>query len=181
METYQTQNKEEFTDNQRLEGIRPMIYSILKGYGGLSREDRLDLLQEVMVYIWQHVIPSYDPERGTKFSSFTYRCAVNFINRKVKGITRDRVYNTDAIETFSNGESEKYDEDTIRKKERVNTLSQIVCSNSVLKHKERVVLTIMMDDPFVTQKKIAEIIGYSHPSAVSGDRDINYGGCNFLG
>jgi RNA polymerase sigma factor (sigma-70 family) len=145
-----------------------MIWSIIQGYSGLSPEDKQDLKQDVMVYIWNLVMEQYNPDKGAKFSSFAYRCAVNFINRKLYSRGRKNTTHQRALEVYKDKESEKNAEasEVVHDKLRV-VYDMIVRDDDALKPKEKAVILIMIDDPYITQKEIAEIMGYRHPSAIS--------------
>ena len=163
------QKKEPTTDqvNEILSGVSPMIWSILSGYGGLSNQDREDLKQEVLVYLWEHVLPQYTPGRA-KFSSFAYRCAVNFINRKLFSSNRKSNNVRVAIDRFQDILNDRNNQSNSPVEDKCKALEIIIRKkDGLLKPKEVVVLSLMRDNPYITQKDIAEIMGYNHPSAIS--------------
>jgi RNA polymerase sigma factor (sigma-70 family) len=145
-----------------------MIWSILQNYSGISKEDREDLKQEVMFYLWNHVMPQYDESKGAKFSSFAYRCAVNFINRKLYSSNRKRLTYTKTIETLRDTEKEYYEEECSITSEKIDMLKDLIDDdNGPFKDREKIVMIMMIDRPSITQKEIADTMGYRHPSAIS--------------
>lgn len=160
-------NPQTETVNQRLKGIEPMIWSILSGYGGLSNQDREDLKQDVLIYLWEHVLPQWEPERA-KWSSFAYRCSVNFINRRLFSRNRRERNVSVAVDRFQDIINDRKEEENSVCEQKTYILDIVIKKKSgVLKPKEIVVLSLMRDDPAITQKDIAEIMGYNHPSAIS--------------
>lgn len=154
--------------NEMLVGIEPMIWSILNSYKNLSHQDREDICQDVMIFIANKVIPAYDASKNTKFSSFAYRCILNFVNRYMNKRKRLAEYNHISAEIFYEKMNERKSHDTERARERIQVFEEMFNEERMeLKPKERVVIQMILDDPDITQREISEAMGYSHPSAVS--------------
>lgn len=156
------------SSEELLIGIEPMIWSILQNYVGILKEDKEDLKQEVMIYIWNKVIPQYDEERGAKFSSFAYRCVVNFVNRKLYTKNRKKINYTNAIDAIRNTRREFHEEEIGITAEKLKLLRELVSKEGgPFKEREKIVMTMMINRPSITQKEIADTLEYRHPSAVS--------------
>lgn len=155
---------------QMLEGVEAMIWSIISSFSGLSIEDKKDIKQDVMIYLYQKVIPKFDPSRGTKFSSFAYRCIVNYVRRHLVNCNRKRIFlDNAAVEHYERAQTADKKERIHYANERLDGLFNNVTSNPEceLKVKEKIVLLLMKANPGITQKEIADIMGYKHPSAIS--------------
>jgi RNA polymerase sigma factor (sigma-70 family) len=154
--------------NQILCGVEAMVWSILAGFHKLSHEDKEDLKSEIMIYLHRKILPKYDPTRNAKFSSFAYKCIVNFIKRKLfarkKRRKRQAVVHHTFQEDIDNEERHKALECA---QNRVVKLRDAISDGGVLKPKEMVVFFLMDHNPDLTQREIAEIVGYKHPSAIS--------------
>jgi len=147
-----------------------MIWSIISSFSGLSFEDKKDIKQDVMIYLFQKVIPKFDPSRGTKFSSFAYRCIVNYVRRHIVTANRKRIYlDNAAVEHYERSCISAKSERVYYANERLDGLFHNVTENPEceLRVKEKVVLLLMRSNPCITQKEIADIMGYKHPSAIS--------------
>lgn len=147
-----------------LRSIEPMIWSILTGYN-IPAQDKSDLKSEAMIHLWQKVIPRFDEDRGVKFSSFAYRCVVNFINKKLYTNARKNHLTDEMHSTFSFQEYISNDGALGQQLAHVDAL--IGDKASQLKPREIEVLTILRENPSMTQRDIAAKIGYRHPSSVS--------------
>ena len=150
-----------------LRGVEPMIWSILAKFNGLSKEDREDLKQEVMIHLWNKVIPKHDP-RISKLSSFIYRCATNFIIRKVRKMTRERESSSDAAFGFTERKMERLSSRAIdAAKDRLEHLTYLLEDGDLARAREAVVVELISGNPNITQREIADEMGYKHPSAIS--------------
>lgn len=163
-------NSKDLDPAQMLESVEAMIWSIISSFSGLSIEDKKDIKQDVMIYLYQKVIPKFDPSRGTKFSSFAYRCIVNYVRRHLVTANKKRVFlDNAAVEHYERSQLADKRERVHYANERLDGLFNNVTDNPEceLKVKEKVVLLLMRSNPGITQKEIADIMGYKHPSAIS--------------
>jgi RNA polymerase sigma factor (sigma-70 family) len=152
--------------NQILEDIHKMVWDIIHGYN-LSHDVKQDICQEAMIFLWQSIIPKYDETRGAKFSSFAYRCVVNFINKKIKILNRRRL-NTISVDSEKLEGMASYEHDVCFDDDPRGKLEELIDFNEgKMSEKEKTVLRLMRDVPHITQREIADIVGFKHPSAVS--------------
>ena len=152
-----------------LRSIEAMIWSIISSFHGLEHEDKNDLKQDVLLYVYSELMPKYESNRGAKFSSFAYKCIVNFIRR--------RMYMKKRMEmAFIASIPEYYDRfghgvktmSAVVATEKINALVELLKRrNHPFSVKERAVIAILHDNLDITQREVARIMGYSHPSAVS--------------
>lgn len=156
-------------EDRMLRGIEPMIWSILNKYKGIPYESMKDLKQDVMIYLLHNVMPKFDP-KVAKFSSFAYRCIVNFINRRLHRDKRRYDRDIQAAERYYDTVNERYASGVATcEGEYAEILRNITSGNDteLMKGKELKAIRIIMDDPYVTQKNLARRLRYRHSSAVS--------------
>lgn len=146
--------------NAMLIGIEPMIWSILSHYKGMDRAELEDIKQDVLIHVWVKAVPAYDG-RQCKFSSFAYRCAVNFINSKMRSRRRRGVRMEGVAETHYRRMG------GLDGHARAARMALIVKVVGVLKPIESKVLEMMLDDPRTSQNAIAKRLGYKSCSAAS--------------
>ncbi len=155
-------------NNKILLSVDSMVWSIIGKYKNVLHEDMKDIKQDILLHLVDKIIPRHDPEIS-KFSSFAYRCIVNFINRRLRRDRRrvekecmaahmhySKIFERDSMEPLTqNGEYS----------EIINGLTREEFGE--MKGKELKAIVIMVDNPFITQKTLAKKLGYKHPSAVS--------------
>jgi DNA-directed RNA polymerase specialized sigma24 family protein len=146
-----------------------MIWSIISKYQYLSKCDKEDIKQEVLIFLWEKIIPVYDYERAhAKFSSFAYRCIVNFVNRRIQKMNRLYSYKENAAHIYYEIQDERVSKNVLIAKEKAKFFEDLVKEDKIkLKPKEKIVLNIIIDNPDITQREISERLGYKHPSAIS--------------
>jgi RNA polymerase sigma factor (sigma-70 family) len=156
-------------DNELLSGIEPMIWSILSKYTNVGKKELEDVKQDTMIFIWKRVIPDFKPSMKTKFSSFAYRCAVNFINRQIKKIFRKQVRDTGAYSTHYEKIEERKLEPVEDARRKISSFEKLMESENrdCIKPMEMRVVKIIMDKPDITQREVALKLGYKYPSAIS--------------
>jgi RNA polymerase sigma factor (sigma-70 family) len=156
-------------EDKMLRGIEPMIWSILNKYKNIPYETMKDLKQDVMVYLLNNVMPKFDPKLA-KFSSFAYRCIVNFINRRLYRDKRRHDRDLSAAERYYDTVKERYSAGMATfEGEYAEILYNITSGVDIglMKGKELKAIKIIMDNPYVTQKSLAKRLKYRHSSAVS--------------
>ncbi|MGQ4893469.1 MAG: sigma-70 family RNA polymerase sigma factor [Candidatus Njordarchaeia archaeon] len=152
--------------NEELIKIEHMIWSILQTFNNLSREDKEDLKQEVLIYLWQKVFPRYDSSKA-KFSSYAYRCSVNFITKRLKRRRNIRCQEENCInEFYVRLEEARQVKECELSNEKVKFIESLP-THPVIKKKEKKVIEHIISNPYSTQREIAEKMGYSYPSAIS--------------
>lgn len=155
--------------NDMLTSVEPMIWSILSKYGNLTKGDMEDLKQEILIFLWEKIIPAYDYNKANaKFSSFAYRCIVNFINRKIQKIKRNHFNETNAAHIYYDVCEERHSDNVLQAREKVHFFEKIIKNNEIkLRPKEKIVINLIINNPDITQRTISTIMGYKHPSAIS--------------
>jgi RNA polymerase sigma factor (sigma-70 family) len=146
--------------NDILIGIEPMVWSILSHYKGMDKTELEDIKQDVMIHIWTKILPAYDG-RQCKFSSFAYRCAVNFINSKMRSRRRRAARMSGVVNRYY-GQGAGAEGHA-----RVERMLSIVTVVGGLKPIESKVLEMMLDDSRTSQNAIAKRLGYKSCSAAS--------------
>lgn len=162
----QTRGIEEIND--MLKSIEPMIFSILRKYKNISMDDMEDFKQEIMMFLWNKVIPAYKSDLSTKFSSFAYRCIVNFVNRKIHVRDRNYHYEKNASHSFYDIQTERCSEHVRLSRTKIQIFEKMIKQNEIiLKPKEKKVIQMILNSPDITQREIADKLGYKHASAIS--------------
>jgi len=152
-----------------LRSIEAMIWSIISGFHGLEHEDKNDLKQDILCYVYQDLMPKYEANRGAKFSSFAYKCIVNYLRRRMYVRNREEM-------AIASAAPEYYDRfacgvktpSAILATEKINSLMELLKrKKQPFSTKEKVIIAVLHDNTDITQREISQIMGYKHPSAVS--------------
>lgn len=88
MDETERPNTKEWTQEQRdafYEKSKPQIRSLVSGYTNITDPaiDMADLFQVASMAFFQ-AYDTYDPGRGTKFSTYAYRCMQNEVNQQFR-------------------------------------------------------------------------------------------------
>ena len=158
-------------DNDKiLLGIEDMIYKLVRGalQFPLDENDIVEIVQECRVWLWEKSIPKFDPQRGVKMSTFLYRCASNFIQQRLRSMSRAAAGHHDVTmeQTAALAAALEGDDRIEIQVERA--------AERVMLHPERYftatqcrVFYAMTDNPNMRKKDLAVLLGYKRASSLS--------------
>lgn len=145
--------------------VEKMIWSIAHQFAGVSHHDKEDFVQEASIFLVENVAPKYDPNMNVEFKNFAYICIKNFMLRKVNNLNKMGkvlVFNNDLSILPPEGSYEHEYFDDVDKLTKLQKLMEE--DSDVLKDNEKVVLKIIFENPKITQREIAEKMGFSFAS-----------------
>lgn len=154
-----------------LTGIEDMLYQLVRRRVQQTvDEDRVqEIVQRCREWLWLRSLPKYNAWRGVKVSTFLYRCAGNFINQEVRGISRQqqspaRVASVDPEVMHQTMYSP--DQSLDRRVERVAT-EVLRNPQKYLTESQVTVFRAITDNPGTQMKDLAKQLGYQRASSLS--------------
>lgn len=146
--------------------VERMIWSIVHQFSGMCHHDKEDFVQEASIFLVESVAPKYDPSMNVEFKNFSYICIKNFMLRKINNLNKKNkviILNNDlsVLPQDLTEDSNEYFDDV----DKVTKLYEMLNDNSLeLKENEKSILRMIFENPKITQREMAEKMGFSFAS-----------------
>nr|DAQ91986.1 MAG TPA: DNA directed RNA polymerase subunit [Caudoviricetes sp.] len=145
--------------------VEKMIWSIAHQFAGISHQDKEDFVQEASIFLVENIAPKYDPSMNVEFKNFAYICIKNFMLRKVNNLNKGS-----KVVVLSNDLSASppdcfFQSPYFDDADKITKLSRLLREDSpILKDNEKAVLRMIFENPKITQREMANKMGFSFAS-----------------